>query len=215
MWTNLFYRHWDDWRAGKRQHLFSVSLADGKAKDLTTLDRDVPTIATGGDGDVSVAPDGREIAVAIHGDRVADSTNVDIHAMRPDGSGLHALTSGPGADNTPRYSPDGSWLAYLSLERAGFEADRSRLMLVPRADGRSGGQAVGVIRCLLTIRPPDRLTASSPARPAACPPDRPPSPAPRATSSGVLPRSPAVVRAGSGTVSQAEAHPRADGRAPR
>jgi dipeptidyl aminopeptidase/acylaminoacyl peptidase len=146
MWTNLFYRHWDDWRAGKRQHLFSVSLADGKAKDLTTLDRDVPTIATGGDGDVSVAPDGREIAVAIHGDRVADSTNVDIHAMRPDGSGLHALTSGPGADNTPRYSPDGSWLAYLSLERAGFEADRSRLMLLPRADGRAGGQAVEVTK---------------------------------------------------------------------
>ena len=48
-----------------------MSLADGRAKDLTHLDRDIPTIATGGDGDVSVAPDGREIAVAIHTDRVA------------------------------------------------------------------------------------------------------------------------------------------------
>jgi dipeptidyl aminopeptidase/acylaminoacyl peptidase len=141
LWTDLFYRHWDDWRAGKRQHLFSVSLGDGHAKDLTPLDRDVPTIATGGDGDVSVAPDGREIAVAIHTDPVADRTNVEINAMRPDGSGVHALTSGPGADNTPRYSPDGRWLAYLSLERPGFEADRSRLMILRRKDGRtdSGG----------------------------------------------------------------------------
>ena len=142
LWTDLFYRHWDEWRAGKRQHLFSVNLADGRARDITPLDRDVPTIATGGDGDVHVAPDGREIAVAIHTDRVADSTNVEIYALRPDGSGLRALTSGRGADNTPRYSPDGRWLAYLSLERPGFEADRGRLMLLPRTDGRTGGPAV-------------------------------------------------------------------------
>jgi dipeptidyl aminopeptidase/acylaminoacyl peptidase len=71
---------------------------------------------------------------------------VDVYVMRPDGSGLHAITTGPGADNTPRYSPDGRWLAYLSLERPGFEADRGRLMLMPRAEGRSGGQAVEVTK---------------------------------------------------------------------
>jgi dipeptidyl aminopeptidase/acylaminoacyl peptidase len=135
LWTDLFYRHWDDWRAGKRQHLFTVTLSDGRAKDLTPIDRDVPTIATSGDGDVSVAPDGREIAVAIHGEPVADATNVDVYVMRADGSGLHAVTTGAGADNTPRYSPDGRWLAYLSLERPGFEADRGRLMLLPRSGG--------------------------------------------------------------------------------
>src|SRR5213595_336628 len=43
---------------------------------------------------------------------------------------------------TPRYSPDGKWLAYLSMERAGFEADRQRLMLVGRSDGRTGGPSV-------------------------------------------------------------------------
>ena len=135
LWTDLFYRHWDEWRAGRRQHLFAVRLANGQARDLTPLDRDVPTIATSGDGDVSVAPDGREIAVAIHEDPVADNTNVNVYVMANDGSGLHAVTTGPGADNTPRYSPDGRWLAYLSLERAGFEADRGRLMLMPRRAG--------------------------------------------------------------------------------
>src|SRR3989442_2368781 len=63
LWTGLLWRHWDDWRAGKRQHLFAVTLSDGSARDVTPVDQDVPTIATGGDGDVSVSPDGKEIAV--------------------------------------------------------------------------------------------------------------------------------------------------------
>ena len=149
IWTDLMWRHWDDWRAGKRQHLFRVSLADGAARDLTPVDHDVPTIATGGDGDVAVAPDGKEIAVAMHGDStVADNTNVDIYLISRDGGGgtgdggLRQLTTAQGADNTPRYSPDGQWLAYLSMERPGFEADRQRVMLVARTGGRTEGRTV-------------------------------------------------------------------------
>src|SRR5512142_2201809 len=45
----------------------------------------VPTSATGGDGDVAVSPDGREIAVAMHGDDVvATNTNVDIYLIAGD-----------------------------------------------------------------------------------------------------------------------------------
>jgi dipeptidyl aminopeptidase/acylaminoacyl peptidase len=152
LWTGLFYRHWDDWRAGKRQHLFRASLAGDAAKDITPVEHDVPTIATGGAGDVAVAPDGKEVAVAMHLDStVADNTNVDIVLLNPDGSGMRPLTTGrgsgagaggAGADHTPRYSPDGRWLAYLSLERAGFESDRGRLMLVGRSDGRTAGLPV-------------------------------------------------------------------------
>src|SRR5438132_1995715 len=139
IWTDLLWRHWDDWRAGKRQHLFLVTLA-GNAKDITTIEHDVPTIATSGDGDVAVAPDGREIAFAMHGDSsVADNTNVDIYLANPDGSGTRALTTARGAEHTPRYSPDGPWPGYLSMERPGFEADRVRLMLVGRKDGRTEG----------------------------------------------------------------------------
>src|ERR1051325_10324290 len=88
IWTELLWRHWDDWRAGKRQHLFLVTVADGAARDLTPVDHDVPTIATSGDGDVAVAPDGKEIAVALHGDSsVADNTNVDIYLITRDGGG--------------------------------------------------------------------------------------------------------------------------------
>jgi len=138
IWTSLMWRHWDEFRAGKRQHLFRVEVATGKATDLTPVDHDVPTIATSGDGDVAVSPDGKDILVAMHGDSVvADNTNADIYAV--DGATLRRITTSPGADNTPRYSPDGRWAAYLSMERAGFEADRLRLML---GDRRSGGAAV-------------------------------------------------------------------------
>jgi dipeptidyl aminopeptidase/acylaminoacyl peptidase len=139
IWTGLMWRHWDDFRAGKRQHLFRVDVATGQATDLTPVDHDVPTIATGGDGDVAVSPDGQTIVVAMHGDSVvADNTNADLYVVGP-GTAMRPITTNRGADNTPRFSPDGKTLAYLSMERAGFEADRLRLML---AEQRPGGQAV-------------------------------------------------------------------------
>src|SRR6185503_14183213 len=112
IWTDLMWRHWDDFRAGKRQHVFRVDLAAGsKAVDLTPIDTDVPTIATGGDGDVAIAPDGKEMIVAIHGDTVvADNTNVDLYLMSTDGARRRPFTTAPGAEHTPRYSPDGRWL---------------------------------------------------------------------------------------------------------
>jgi len=144
IWTELLYRHWDDWRAGKRQHVFSIALADGAAKDLTPVDHDAPTIATSGDGDFAMSPDGKEVAVAMHGDDiVATNTNVDIFVLGPDAQGMHNVTaSSPGAENTPRFSPDGKWLSYVSMARANFEADRQRLMLLPRTAGVAGGPAV-------------------------------------------------------------------------
>ena len=148
IWTGLMWRHWDDFRAGKRQHLFRVDVATGKATDVTPVDHDVPTIATGGDGDVAVSPDGQVIAVAMHGDStVADNTNVDIYLIGPEGATLRPLstTDERAADNTPRFSPDGTMLSWLSMARAGFEADRQRLMLLgfPGGRGRRPANAAG------------------------------------------------------------------------
>ncbi|HEY6092236.1 MAG TPA: S9 family peptidase [Gemmatimonadales bacterium] len=135
IWTGLMWRHWNEFRAGQRQHLFRVDFATGKGTDLTPFDYDIPTIATSGDGDVAISPDGKDIVVAIHHDStVADNTNVDIYAV--DGPVLRQITTNPGADNTPRFSPDNRWTSYLSMERAGFEADRLRLMVADRGTGK-------------------------------------------------------------------------------
>src|SRR6266513_5568385 len=138
IWTGLMWRHWDDFRAGKRQHLFRVDVASGRATDLTAVDHDVPTIATSGDGDVTVSPDGKDILVAMHGDStVDDNTNVAIYSLYGPAGVLRPFITNPGADNTPRYSPDGRYVSYLSMERPGFEADRLRLMLLERRIGPS------------------------------------------------------------------------------
>jgi dipeptidyl aminopeptidase/acylaminoacyl peptidase len=46
------------------------------------------------------------------------------------------ISTSPGSDSTPRYSPDGKYIAYLSQARAGYESDRFRLMLYERATGK-------------------------------------------------------------------------------
>jgi dipeptidyl aminopeptidase/acylaminoacyl peptidase len=136
IWDQLFYRHWNEWRVGLRQHVFRLSLPDGATTDLTPLDRDVPTLALGG-ADVAVSPVGTEVAIVYNPDSiVATSTNNDIFVMGPDGSSREAVTTSPANDNSPQYSPDSRYLAYLAMSLPGFEADRQQLWIYERATGR-------------------------------------------------------------------------------
>ena len=67
----------------------------------------------------------------------ATSTNSDIYVVPIDGGDVKKITTGPGADNTPLYSPDGKFLAFRSQARGGYESDRWRLMELDRATGRA------------------------------------------------------------------------------
>lgn len=136
IFTDLFYRHWNEWRLGQRSHLFRVELADGSVTDVTPLDRDVPPLALGG-RDIGVSPVGTELAIVFNPDsQLATSTNNEVYIMGPDGSARQLITSGKGNDHSPQYSPDGRTIAYLSMATPGFEADRQQLMLYERASGR-------------------------------------------------------------------------------
>jgi dipeptidyl aminopeptidase/acylaminoacyl peptidase len=136
IWTDLFFRHWNEWRLGVRSHVFRLDLADGTTTDLTPFDRDVPPLALGG-RDVAVSPVGTELAVVFNPDSSpATSTNNDVFVMGPDGSSRQPVTTSLGNDHSPRYSPDGRYLAYLAMATPGFEADRQQLMLYERASGR-------------------------------------------------------------------------------
>src|SRR5204862_3393437 len=53
------------------------------------------------------------------------------------GSLSHKISTSPGADTTPLYSPDGKYLAWRSQARAGFEADKWRLLLQDRQSGKT------------------------------------------------------------------------------
>ena len=136
IWTELFYRHWNEWRVGLRQHVFRLEPGDSVGVDITPFDRDVPTLALGGVG-VALSQFGTEVAVVYNADSaLATSTNNDIFVMGPDGSGRQAITTNPANDNSPAYSPDSRYIAYLAMTVPGFEADRQQVMIYERATGR-------------------------------------------------------------------------------
>jgi dipeptidyl aminopeptidase/acylaminoacyl peptidase len=65
------------------------------------------------------SPDGTRIACTVRSvDREKDDYLSCIWSVTPDGSQRHQLTRGPGTDNSPRWSPDGKRLAFIS-NRAG------------------------------------------------------------------------------------------------
>ncbi|MGI8995113.1 MAG: prolyl oligopeptidase family serine peptidase [Pyrinomonadaceae bacterium] len=135
----LLYRHWNTWKDGKRTHIFVVSSEGGTARDLTPGDFDAPSFSLGGPTDYAFSPDSKEFAFARNTDKVkATSTNNDIFIVPVTGGEPQRITgNNMGSDQSPRYSPDGRYIAYRSQQRAGFESDRWRLMLYDRQTKQS------------------------------------------------------------------------------
>ncbi len=133
----LLYRHWTTWQGNTRSHLLSISIADGKVADLSPGDRQVPPFSLGGPDDYAISPDGKEVCFAMNTDDVpAAGTNNDLFVVPIEGGQAHKITGNPGADNAPRYSPDGKYLGYLSQARGGYESDRWRIAVLERASGK-------------------------------------------------------------------------------
>ncbi len=131
VYDSLLFRHWNHWRDAKRSHLVLFDTQTGILKDLTPGNFDVPPIDLGGAIDVAFSPDEKYIAYTSNHDKVvAMSTNNDIFITDLNGENELSIPHGPGNDNNPQFSPDGRYLAYISMARAGFEADLSRLMVM-------------------------------------------------------------------------------------
>jgi dipeptidyl aminopeptidase/acylaminoacyl peptidase len=139
LYDRIFVRHWDAWSDGRRSQLFSIALddagpANGTPVNLTAgIDGDVPGKPFGDRADYSISPDGKEVAFSVRGVPVGEpwSTNYDIYTVPAGGGTPHNVTAdNPAWDGQPSYSPDGSVLAYLAMDRPGFEADRFHLMLL-------------------------------------------------------------------------------------
>ena len=137
---HLLYRHWTHWNEGKRAHLFVIS-ADGSAtpRDLTPgADYDVPPDERGGPSDVNFSPDNKELCFTAVTDKMeAISTNGDLFTVPVAGGEIKRITTQPGFDGEPVYSPDGKYIAYHAQLTAGYEADRWRVMLYDRQSGKS------------------------------------------------------------------------------
>jgi len=139
-YDGLLFRHWNAWDDAPRSHLFVVPAAGGEARDLLAgKDYDAPVPPFGGSESYAFSPDEREVAFTtkLATRDQAWTTNLDVYTVPVAGGEPTLVTSGmSGADQNPAYSPDGRSLAFLSQERAGFEADRWRLMIMDRQTRR-------------------------------------------------------------------------------
>src|SRR5437660_4525546 len=135
----LLFRHWKSWKDGTRSHLFVVSSQGGEARDVTPGDYDAPPFSLGGPTDYAFSPDSRELAFASNHDKVeATSTNGDVWIVSIRGGAPKNITAANhGYDGSPRFSPDGRFIAYRSQVTPGYESDRFRLMLYDRKSGAS------------------------------------------------------------------------------
>ncbi|OGU25635.1 MAG: hypothetical protein A2X66_07540 [Ignavibacteria bacterium GWA2_54_16] len=137
IFDKLPYRIWNAWKDGKRNHLFVLPVGGGKPFDLTPGDYDTPPVDLGGNWSFAWSPDSKEIAFERNTDPVvATSTNNDIFVVSVTGGVPKRVTENQGNDSQPLYSPDGKYLAYLQMRRAGFEADQKQLILFERATGK-------------------------------------------------------------------------------
>ncbi len=136
IFTRLFYRHWSSYTRFKRSHLFVAPAAGGTPVDITPGDHDVPPFSLGGQDLYAISPDGQEVAFTSNIDEVeATGTNNGVFGVPITGGTPKKISSSPGSDSTPLYSPDGRYIAYRSQARAGYESDRFRLFLYDRKSG--------------------------------------------------------------------------------
>ena len=137
VFTHLLYRHWNHYTGDKRSHLFLVSVESGAMRDLTPNDpHDVPPFSLGGGGGFAFTPDSKELAFTENLDpEPAISTNADIFTLDLTDAAAKPvkISTSLGGDFSPAYSPDGKYLAWRSEARAGYEADKFRLVLYDRS----------------------------------------------------------------------------------
>ena len=138
---DLMYRHWDH-TVMEIPHTYisdfslhgEKSITPEASTDLLAGESglyELPAEPFSGIEQLCWSPDSRFIAYScrkLEGKRYAFSTNTEIYIYNIGTAQCEAITMGGGYDTDPVWSPDGSRICWISMERDGYEADKQRLM---------------------------------------------------------------------------------------
>ena len=146
---DLMFRHWDTWVTtlphpflaafdGKRVADNSVDLLEGEPYES-------PLLPFGGVEQFAWSPDGKSIAYTCRkkaGAEYTKSTDSDIYLYSIESGETKNLCKLPGTEDlnmgydiNPKFSADGRYIAWQSMERDGYESDINRLYVMDLNDG--------------------------------------------------------------------------------
>ncbi len=134
---DLMYRHWDHW-VDTYSHVFVADYDGSKLTNhIDIMEGELyesPLRPFGGIDEITWSPDSRAIAYTskkLRGKAATLSTNSDIYLYDLGTGKTENLTEGMmGFDYVPKFSPDGRFMAWKSMERDGYESDQTRLYLL-------------------------------------------------------------------------------------
>ncbi|MBD5256057.1 MAG: S9 family peptidase [Bacteroides sp.] len=134
---DLMYKHWDEWVTEIPHPL----IGDFNGKDITNV-KDImedepfesPMKPFGGIESFAWSPDGSKLIYVSRkktGMEYALSTNSDLYVYDIESGSTSNMTEGMmGYDTAPAYSPDGKYIAWLSMEHDGYESDKNRIFIM-------------------------------------------------------------------------------------
>ena len=141
---DLMYKHWDQW-VTEIPHPFiaDIDLAKNSMGNITDIMQDEPYEAPmrpfGGIESIAWSNDSKQLVYVSRkktGKEYAVSTNSDLYLYDIENGTTANLTEGMmGYDTNPAYSPDGNYIAWLSMERDGYESDKNRIFIMELATG--------------------------------------------------------------------------------
>jgi len=133
IFDDLSDRHWDEWEDGKFGHVF-IAPANKPADEKDIMPNepyDCPQKPFGGEEDYVWNPDGKHVVYVCkkkYGKEYALSTNTDLYEYDLTTGTTKNLTEGRmGYDVNPSFNKGGT-LAWLSMRRDGYEADKQDIV---------------------------------------------------------------------------------------
>ena len=147
---DMMFRHWDSW-VTTLPHPF-VAAFDGKKVAEKAVDLlegepfESPMLPFGGIEQFAWSPDGKSVAYTCRkkaGTEYTKSTDSDIYLYNIESGEVKNLCKLPGTDDmnmgydtNPKFSADGRYIAWQSMERDGYESDINRLYVMDLENNR-------------------------------------------------------------------------------